>query len=117
MTGTEQKPPETILGMLTPEDSVYVIGCGCCARLCETGGAPQVEAMAEFLRAEGREVVGALTPTEACHADLPSELAPHRTTLDAADCVLALCCDSGCRNLTANLAPKPVHAGLRTLST
>ncbi len=118
MTVTEQKPREAILAMLAPEASVCVIGCGCCARLCETGGAPQVEDMARFLKAAGHEVVGALVPTETCHAtDTPAFLQSHSSAVTAADCILAMCCDSGIRVISEALDPRPVKPALQKPKT
>ncbi len=118
MTITEQKSRETILALLAEDNRVAIVGCGTCARLCETGGEPQVRAMAEVLREQGKEVIAALTPTEACHAtDTPTLLREHRDEIDSADCVLAMCCDSGAKVIAEAVSPKPVRSALRKPET
>mgnify|MGYP005835933669 CR=1 FL=1 len=118
MTVTEQKPREVILAMLPPGETICIVGCGCCARLCESGGAPQVEAMARCLTAEGRKVIAALVPAEACHAtDTPAFLRTHEAEVAGADCILAMCCDSGVRVIAEALCPKPVKPALQKPET
>jgi ferredoxin len=43
---TVSKPFEKILSMLEPFDGVFIVGCGDCATVCQTGGEKQVEDMA-----------------------------------------------------------------------
>ena len=45
MTITEQKPFEEILALLEPFTRVFIVGCGECATLCQTGGEYEVEEM------------------------------------------------------------------------
>ena len=42
---TQKKPLEEVLAMVGDAKTVAVIGCGLCASTCQTGGAPEVEAM------------------------------------------------------------------------
>jgi len=58
--------------------------------------------MAEVLREQGKEVIAALTPTEACHAtDTPTLLREHRDEIVIAEAV----------------SPKPVRSALRKPET
>ena len=42
---TQKKPLEEVMAMVGDAKTVAVIGCGLCASTCQTGGAPEVEAM------------------------------------------------------------------------
>lgn len=42
---TQKKPLEEVLALVGEAKTVAVIGCGLCASTCQTGGAPEVEAM------------------------------------------------------------------------
>ncbi len=46
---TQKKPLEEVLAMVGDAKTVAVIGCGLCASTCQTGGAPEVEAMKQAL--------------------------------------------------------------------
>ena len=47
---TQKKPLEEVLALVGEAKTVAVIGCGLCASTCQTGGAPEVEAMKKFYR-------------------------------------------------------------------
>ena len=57
-TITRQKPWEEIVAMLDGVEKVYLIGCGTCATMCQTGGKAEVREMKEKLEAVGKEVTG-----------------------------------------------------------
>ena len=54
---TQKKPLEEVLAMVGDAKTVAVIGCGLCASTCQTGGAPEVEAMKKTLEEAGKTVV------------------------------------------------------------
>ena len=51
---TQKKPLEEVLAMVGDAKTVAVIGCGLCASTCQTGGAPEVEAMKKTLEEAGK---------------------------------------------------------------
>ena len=53
----QKKPLEEVLAMVGDAKTVAVIGCGLCASTCQTGGAPEVEAMKKTLEEAGKSVV------------------------------------------------------------
>ncbi len=67
MIGTAPKPMEEIEEALRGCDKVIVLGCGGCAKVCHTGGQPEVEAMAEELKKRGKTVLAVGVPERACY--------------------------------------------------
>ena len=51
---TQKKPLEEVLALVGEAKTVAVIGCGLCASTCQTGGAPEVEAMKKTLEEAGK---------------------------------------------------------------
>jgi hypothetical protein len=116
MTATEQKAREEILKMLQNDQKVFIVGCGDCATVCQTGGEVEVGEMKEFLEASGKEVTGSLIPDSACQVlDVSRLLRQNKEAVANADGVLVLCCGAGVQSLVENLKDKPVHPGCNSL--
>lgn len=67
MIGTKTKPKDEILGVLEKYHKIVVTGCNGCAKVCKTGGEPEVAAMADQLRENGKEIVLETTPERTCY--------------------------------------------------
>ena len=67
MIGTSNKPEQEVLEAVEGYDKIIVVGCNGCAKVCNTGGEPQVAAMSEQLRKNGKEVVLEVTPERTCY--------------------------------------------------
>jgi ferredoxin len=95
---TRQKPFEVILEELGDARSVFLVGCGDCATLCETGGEDQVAEMKQSLEAEGKEVPGTVVLEVGCHElDAKKEFRAHKDEIDKADALLVMSCGAGCQ--------------------
>jgi len=55
---TRQKPEEELDQLLDGLGRVFIIGCGTCVTLTQTGGEPEVKAMKETLSGKGKLVTG-----------------------------------------------------------
>ena len=96
MTITEQKPFEEILALLEPFTRVFIVGCGECATLCQTGGEYEVEEMKQKLTEQGKEVVGTAIPNAVCEIlDTKRELRKTKEAVAQAEAFLVLCCGAG----------------------
>lgn len=120
MIGTATKPMDEILGVLAKHQKIAVSGCNGCAKVNKTGGEPQVNAMAETLRAAGKEVPVALVPERGCYIDFVRE--KHEDTkeqLSGCDAVLVLGCGGSThimRQYTEELGlTMPVKTALNTV--
>lgn len=113
MIATTQKDFDVILEALEDYDSVYIVGCGDCATVLQTGGEYEVLEMAEKLEGEGKTITGHIVPDVTCQVlDTRRLLRQDREHVDAADAVLALACGSGIQAVAEALPDKPVIAGL-----
>lgn len=112
---TKQKPFEVVLEELEGADSVFLVGCGDCATLCETGGEDQVKEMSEKLQSEGKEVTGSVVLEVGCHElDAKREFRGHKDELESADALLVMSCGAGVQAARA-VIDKPVYPSNDTL--
>ncbi len=113
-TITEQKPWEEILEMLKPADNVYLIGCGTCATMCQTGGKSQVMEMKDRLEATGKQVTGWMVIPTVCDELTKYALEETAEDIEAADGILAMHCAFGVQTITL-YTDKLVYPALNTL--
>ena len=115
MHATIQKSFEEILEMLTSEDCVFIIGCGNCAKKCQSGGEPEVAAMKERLEKVGKIVTGTFVPSGTCSLSEVSELvSQNQAAVDAANSILVLSCGQGV-HCVVDATGKVVHPGCNTI--
>ncbi len=102
-----------IRSMLEPYEKLFVVGCGLCSTLCQTGGEEQVEDMIKQLRGE-KAILGSVVVESPC--DLRVARRDTREVgkeIAEADAILALCCGVGVQALT-DLTGKIVIPALNT---
>ena len=104
MTATEKKSPEEVLAMMKEDDSIFIIGCGDCATLCQTGGEVEVEEMTKFLQEHGKTVTGSIVPDSSCQIpDVGRQLRQNKEAVEAADALLVLSCGAGVQAAVENV--------------
>ena len=109
---TEQKPFEEILEMLKPFNKVFIVGCGTCSTLCQTGGEDQVKEMAERLK--DKEITGTVVVETPCDARiLRRDTRGLKEKIEEADALLCLCCGAGVQDITDRIE-KVCVPGLNT---
>ncbi len=113
-TLTEQKPWEEIVGMLSGVEKVYLIGCGTCATMCQTGGKFQVLEMKDKLEASGKQVTGWMVIPTTCDELTKYALEENALAVEAADGILAMHCAFGVQTLSL-YTDKLVYPALNTL--
>jgi ferredoxin len=95
--------------------SVFIMGCGQCATVANTGGEAEVRATAKRLESEGYAVAGWSVGDVACHAGGQRlESRKHHDEIEAADAVLVLACGAGVQTM-ADAVDKPVTPGLESV--
>jgi hypothetical protein len=93
MIGTSRKPQQEILNAVDNYHKIIVVGCNGCAKVCNTGGEPQVAEMSERLRTNGKEVVLEVTPERTCYINHTlNALSGKDKELGEADAMLVLGC-------------------------
>ena len=116
MVTTEQKAREEILEAIGGAEKVFIVGCGDCATLCQTGGETEVAEMTVFLEESGKTVTGSVVPDATCQVlDLGRLLRQNKEAVAAADAVLVLAGGAGVQAATANLPDKLVYSGCNSL--
>jgi hypothetical protein len=116
MTATEQKAREDILRMMENDKAIFIVGCGDCATVCQTGGEHEVAEMKAFLEENGKTVTGSAIPDSACQVlDLGRLLRGEKDAVGAADALLVLSCGAGVQAAAENAKDKPVYPGLNSL--
>jgi len=115
MTATEAKAIEEVLESLKDAEAVFIVGCGDCATLSQTGGEFEVKEMASKLEEAGKRVTGSVIPESTCHIlDTGRLLRQNKEALGQADAVLVLSCGSGVQAVAENV-DRPVKPGCNSL--
>lgn len=116
MTATEQKAREDILKMMESNKAIFIVGCGDCATVCQTGGEVEIEEMKAFLEESGKTVTGSVMPDSSCQVlDLKRLLKQEKEAVAAADAVLVLSCGAGVQAAAENCPDKAVYPGCNSL--
>jgi len=112
---SEQKPFEEMLEYLEGDKKVFIVGCGDCATVCQTGGEEQVKEMKEKLEAEGKTVTGWIVLNPACHLlEVKRGFREKKEEVNAADSLLVMACGNGVQAV-AEASGMLSHPALNTL--
>lgn len=111
---THRKPEEEVARTLDGVRALFIVGCGLCATSCQTGGAKEVAAWTEKLRAQGITVTGSVVCDSPCDERLVKrDFAAHKEAIAAADALLILACGVGVQ-VSADVAGKRAIPTLNT---
>ena len=92
---TKQKPIEEIQQSLEGLDKVFVVGCGTCTTLTNTGGVEQVDEMKEKLQEMGKWLTGTVVIPTACDDMTDVAMKENEQAIRSADCLLSMSCALG----------------------
>ncbi len=117
MIGTANKSMDEVLSALKGYENIIVAGCNGCAKVCSTGGEPEVKAMAGNLKASGKKIVSEILPERTCYIQhTTGAFQGHESEIDSADAVLVLGCGGAVQIARQALETMgymvPVKAGL-----
>ncbi len=109
---TKQKPLEKIMEMAEPYKKIFVVGCGKCATVCQTGGEQEVAAMAEKI---SDKISGFVVIEEPCDLRLTRrDLRSSKEAIAGSDAVLVMNCGAGVQTI-ADHTGKIVLPALETM--
>ena len=111
---TQKKPLEEVLALVGEAKTVAVIGCGLCASTCQTGGAPEVEAMKQTLEEAGKTVV-ITDVADACCMKLGVRAKCKAISTAAPDCIVCMSCGDGVQTIAKNCTGIPVYPANNTM--
>lgn len=109
------KPFEEILHLLGEKSKVFLIGCGLCATLCQSGGEEQVNEMKDRLMAEGKEITGQVVIEAVCHIlSTKKELRAFKAALAQSQVIMVMACGAGVQSVS-EIQKIPTLGALDTL--
>ncbi len=111
---TQQKPDTELDRLLEGARRIFIIGCGTCTTLTQTGGAPEVAAMKETLSEKGKMITGDVVLAVACDNLTREALAQYGPRMEQADALLIMSCAFGVQNVALH-SKKMVVPALNTL--
>jgi ferredoxin len=120
MIATAKKPFDEVLAALTGYRRLGLVGCDGCAKVCLTGGSDEVAALAQELKAQGKDIVFEATPERTCNvAKSHPVLEPLKEQMQEAQALLVLGC-GGAVQITRHLTEQygltmPVKTGLNSI--
>lgn len=98
MIVTQPKPPAELAALLKGKRKLFLVGCGECATLCQTGGEKEVAALRAQLARDGFVITGELVIEAPCdERQTRRDLAAIRVAAADADALLVLACGAGCQ--------------------
>ncbi|MFH2046000.1 MAG: methylenetetrahydrofolate reductase C-terminal domain-containing protein [Pseudomonadota bacterium] len=100
---TQQKSMEEIESLLYGINRVFIIGCGTCVTLTQTGGILQVEAMKNSLSEKGKVVTGNTVVPVACDNLTADILREFEAQLKQADGLLIMTCAFGVQTIARQI--------------
>jgi len=107
---TRQKPEEEVDRLLDGLTRVFIIGCGTCATLTQTGGVNEVNAMKERLSGKGKMITGEIVVPVACDNLTGEALTEQGQKIDQADALLVMSCAFGVQTIARQLKKMVVPA-------
>ena len=107
---TRQKSEEEIDRLLEGLSRVFIIGCGTCVTLTQTGGEPEVREMGEKLSQKGKLITGDVVLPVACDHLTEKALREYGRKIKQADVLLIMTCAFGVQTIARHLKKMVVPA-------
>lgn len=107
---TRQKPEEEIDQLLDGLGRVFIVGCGTCVTLTNTGGTTEVEAMGKALSEKGKLITGKTVLPVACDHLTGEALIEFGQQISQADVLLIMTCAFGVQTIARQLKKMVVPA-------
>ena len=97
--------------MLEPFEKIFILGCGTCSTVCQTGGEEQVRDMAEKLREKGKEITGAIVVELPCDARvLKRDTRKMKREIENSGAILCMTCGAGVQDIFEHLGKTSIPA-------
>lgn len=107
---TRKKPDEEIERLLKNLDRIFIIGCGTCTTLTNTGGMDQVLEMKENLGAKGKIITGHAVFPVVCDNLTHEAIKEYSGQINQADSLLMMSCAFGVQTIASQMKKMVVPA-------
>ncbi len=107
---TKQKPEEELDRLLEDLSRIFIVGCGTCVTLTQTGGEPEVAAMKERLARQGKLITGTTVLPVACDNLTGQAMKEYGQQMAQADVLLIMTCAFGVQTIARQLKKMVVPA-------
>jgi hypothetical protein len=107
---TQPKLDTALESLLEGYTRLFVVGCGTCVTLTQTGGAPQVAAMRERLLSWGKMVTGSTVVPVACDELSHEILEEHQGAVASAEALVIMTCAFGVQTIAGQFGKMVVPA-------
>ena len=107
---TKQKTEEELKRLLEGLGRVFIVGCGTCVTLTQTGGEPEVKAMNEALTKQGKLITGTTVLPVACDNLTGEGMKEYGQQMDQADVLLIMTCAFGVQTIGRHVKKMVVPA-------
>jgi ferredoxin len=111
---TRKKGKEEIISMVEDYGRIFIVGCGTCPTVCQTGGIEQAAEMEQLLKESGKLVTGRMVVNAVC--DTPESLFSQQAGKAVAESqvIMVMSCGLGVQAV-ANYGIKPAIPALDSL--
>ena len=107
---TRQKSEEELERLLEGLGRIFIVGCGTCVTLTQTGGEPEVKAMKEGLTQQGKLITGTTVLPVACDNLTGEGMKEYKQQMDQADVLLIMTCAFGVQTIARHVKKMVVPA-------
>ena len=107
---TQAKPEAELTRLLKGLDRLFIMGCGTCVTLTQTGGEPQVRIISEQLTGRGKLITGSVVVPVACDNLTEEILEDHGAHIRQSDALLIMTCAYGVQTIARRLRKMVVPA-------
>jgi len=107
---TKQKDEEELDRLLEGLNRIFIIGCGTCATLTNTGGQAQVDEMKEKLTEKGKIITGSAILPVACDHLSKEALREYSDSVYQAEAMLVMSCAFGVQSISRGTSRMVVPA-------
>ncbi|TFG19714.1 MAG: 5,10-methylenetetrahydrofolate reductase [Promethearchaeota archaeon] len=106
---TTKKPVDEVLNVLKENNvkKIFIVSCGVCAALCQTGGEDGLNEWKEILEKEGFEIVNGLVVDDVCdNREMAKVLRKNSEDIEKIDAFVTLSCGLGVQSIVETTSKK-----------
>ena len=106
---TTKKPVEEVLNTLKENNvkKIFIVSCGVCAALCQTGGTEGLAEWKEILEKEGFNILNGIVVDDVCdNREMAKQIRKNDADIQEIDAIVTLSCGLGVHSIVQTLSKK-----------